>query len=69
MQTLDRLHIPVSKECSNEQIRHALPPNVKIGVSTSAISASIRSAFQESLWALGTAPGGTEQLVRYAEGP
>lgn len=69
LQTFDRLHILVSKDCSNEHLQHALPAGVKIGVSAPATSAGIQSAFQESLWALGTARAGTEHLVRYAEGP
>jgi PucR family transcriptional regulator, purine catabolism regulatory protein len=69
LQSPNRLHIAVSKECSEELLRRAVPPGVRIGVSTPTTSAGIQSALQESLWALGTAGGSTEQLVRYAEGP
>ncbi|WP_426940141.1 PucR family transcriptional regulator [Pseudarthrobacter sp. S6] len=65
----NKLHILVSKECSNEQLLHALPPGTMIGVSTPATPTGIQSALQESLWALGTAGSNNEQLVRYAEGP
>ncbi|HET7140807.1 MAG TPA: PucR family transcriptional regulator ligand-binding domain-containing protein [Arthrobacter sp.] len=69
VQRHNRLHILVSKECSDEQLLHVLPPGTMIGVSRPATPAGIQSALQESLWALGTAGSTSEQLVRYAEGP
>ncbi|WP_231497262.1 PucR family transcriptional regulator [Arthrobacter sp. MA-N2] len=69
LQRNNKLHVLVSKECSDEQLLHTLPPGIKIGVSTPATPAGIQSALQESLWALGTAGSSNEQLVRYAEGP
>ncbi|MCP9000551.1 PucR family transcriptional regulator ligand-binding domain-containing protein [Pseudarthrobacter sp. RMG13] len=69
LQSHNRLHILVSKECSDELLFHALPEGVRIGVSTLTTPSGIQRALQESLWALGTAGGGTEHFVRYAEGP
>ncbi|MBE4717528.1 PucR family transcriptional regulator [Pseudarthrobacter sp. AB1] len=69
LQTHNRLHVLVSTQCSDELLFHALPGGVRIGVSTPTTPAGIQSALQESLWALGTAGGATEHLVRYAEGP
>ncbi|MEO8282864.1 MAG: PucR family transcriptional regulator ligand-binding domain-containing protein [Pseudarthrobacter sp.] len=69
LQSSNRLHFLVSTECSDEQLLHALPPGVRIGISTPTTAAGIEDALQESLWALGTAGATTEHLVRYAEGP
>ncbi|WP_258229315.1 PucR family transcriptional regulator [Arthrobacter sp. HMWF013] len=69
LESLNRLHILVSTECTDEMLRHALPPDARMGISTPTTAATIESGLQESLWALGTAGATGEHLVRYAEGP
>jgi purine catabolism regulator len=69
LQSSNRLHFLVSPECSDELLLHALPPGVRIGISTPTTAAGLEDALQESLWALGTAGATTEHLVRYADGP
>lgn len=69
LRSFNKLHIAVSRECSAELLRHAVTPDVRIGVSAPTTAAGIQRALQESLWALGTAGSSAEQLVRYAEGP
>lgn len=69
LRSFNKLHIAVSAECPAELLLHVAGPDVRIGVSASSTAGGIQKAFQESLWALGTAGSGTEQLVRYAQGP
>lgn len=69
LQGSNRLHFLVTDNCSDETLLHALPPGVRIGISTPTTAAGLEGALQESLWALGTAGATNEHLVRYAEGP
>nr|WP_125612336.1 PucR family transcriptional regulator [Specibacter cremeus] len=66
---LNRLHAIVSAQCPMDMLRHAVRPDVRIGVSTPSTANDLQRALQESLWALGTAGNSIEQLVRYADGP
>ncbi len=62
-------HIAVSGDCTDDLLRHVTAPGIRIGISRPSTAAGTQRALQESLWALGTASGSTERLVRYAEGP
>lgn len=69
LQSLNKMHILVSTECPDETLQHALPPLVRVGISTLRTTATLESGLQESLWALGTAGTTAERVVRYSEGP
>ncbi|WP_427018869.1 PucR family transcriptional regulator [Pseudarthrobacter sp. P1] len=64
-----KLHAIVSAACPMDMLRHAVRPDARIGVSAPSTANDLKQALQESLWALGTAGNGTDQLVRYADGP
>jgi len=66
---LHKLHAVVSADCPMDMLRHSVPADVRVGVSTTATPNDLQQALQESLWALGTAGKGAEQLVAYADGP
>ncbi|ALE06885.1 PucR family transcriptional regulator [Arthrobacter sp. ERGS1:01] len=66
---LNKLHALVSAECPLDMLRHAVPADVRLGVSTPSTVNELQQALQESLWALGTAGHSAEQLVCYADGP
>ncbi|MBO1269566.1 PucR family transcriptional regulator [Arthrobacter cavernae] len=63
------LHLAVAADCNDEMLRHAVPSDVRIGISRPAKAAGVRRALQESLWALGTAANTGTGLVHYAGGP
>lgn len=63
------LHLAVSADITDDMLIHSVGSNVGIGISTPSTAAGIQRALQESLWALGTATGTGERLVRYADGP
>lgn len=65
----NKLHAVVSAKCPLEMVLHAVPADVRLGVSTPSSVNELQQALQESLWALGTAGNGPEQLVSYSEGP
>lgn len=64
-----RLHLVVSRECSQELMRHVVSERVRIGISSPSTGSGIQTALQESLWSLGTATSSGRQVVRYTEGP
>ena len=66
---LNKLHAVVSGSCPLDMVRHAVPADVSIGISTPSTVNELQQALQESLWALGTAGNSAEQLVSYADGP
>lgn len=65
----NRLHVVVSAAVPDDVLVHCAGPDATIGISAPSSVAGIQRAFQESLWALGSAQGNRVGLARYAQGP
>ncbi|NVN00760.1 PucR family transcriptional regulator, partial [Arthrobacter sp. SDTb3-6] len=64
----DKLHLVLFTAFTPQTLRHAVGPDMRIGLSRPATAAGLQTARQESLWALAAAQDSDGGLVRYAEG-